>query len=262
MAIYRPIAFVMASTNHGTMIVNRHDYKPVEGGAVGVGHQLLSFSSFDQNEVDTVLQLLNSRRQHFGDGVMAIDCGANIGVHTIEWARFMHGWGEVLAFEAQERIYYALAGNISINNCFNARAFWAAVGHQNGSIQVPKPDYLIPASYGSLELIPSEHNEFIGQNIDYQHNTMPTQMIAIDDLGMRRLDFIKIDVEGMELAVLSGAKRSIAEHKPMMLIEKIKTNEQELSAFLTSLAYTVFPFGNNVIAVHKTDPGLPLIRLG
>ena len=262
MAIYRPIAFVMASTNHGTMIVNRHDYKPVEGGAVGVGHQLLSFSSFDQNEVDTVLQLLNSRRQHFGDGVMAIDCGANIGVHTVEWARFMHGWGEVLAFEAQERIYYALAGNISINNCFNVRAFWAAVGHQNGSIQVPKPDYLIPASYGSLELIPSEHNEFIGQNIDYQHNTTPTQMIAIDDLGMRRLDFIKIDVEGMELAVLSGAKRSIAEHKPMMLIEKIKTNEQELSAFLTSLAYTVFPFGNNVIAVHKTDPGLPLIRLG
>jgi FkbM family methyltransferase len=101
---------------------------------------------------------------------MAIDCGANIGVHTVEWARFMHGWGEVLAFEAQERIYYALAGNISINNCFNVRAFWAAVGHQNGSIQVPKPDYLIPASYGSLELIPSEHNEFI--RLPAQHHAI------------------------------------------------------------------------------------------
>jgi hypothetical protein len=66
----------------------------------------------------------------------------------------------------------------------------------------------------------------------------------------------------MEIAVLTGAKRSISEHKPMMLIEKIKTNEQELLAFLANSAYTVFPFGNNVIAVHKTDPGLQLIRLG
>ena len=39
---------------------------------------------------------------YFGDGVMAIDCGANVGVHTLEWSRLMYGWGEVIAFEAQE----------------------------------------------------------------------------------------------------------------------------------------------------------------
>ena len=33
------------------------------------------------------MQLLALRRRHFGDGVIAVDCGANIGVHTVEWAR-------------------------------------------------------------------------------------------------------------------------------------------------------------------------------
>ena len=32
----------------------------------------------------------------------------------------MFGWGTVIAIEAQERVYYALCGNITINNCLNA----------------------------------------------------------------------------------------------------------------------------------------------
>jgi FkbM family methyltransferase len=54
----------------------------------------------------------------------------------------MHGWGQVIAIEAQERVYYALAGNIAINNCFNARAMLAAVGNQSGVLRIPRPDYL------------------------------------------------------------------------------------------------------------------------
>ena len=98
----RPTAFVIISTNHGTMLVNRHDYRLVRGSGYGVGYELLKTSSYEQEEVDTVLRLLQTRKQNFGDGVVAIDCGANIGVHTIEWAQFMYGWGEVISFEAQE----------------------------------------------------------------------------------------------------------------------------------------------------------------
>ena len=68
---------------------------------------MLNSSSFDHREIDLALALLERRRQSFGSGMVAIDCGANIGVHTIEWARLMYGWGEVISFEAQEKIYYA-----------------------------------------------------------------------------------------------------------------------------------------------------------
>lgn len=251
----RPTAFVMVSTNHGSMLVNRHDYRIVQGGAYGVGFQLLDASQFDQDEVDVAVKLLQMRRAHFGDGVVAIDCGANIGVHTIEWAQLMTGWGKVIAFEAQERIFYALAGNITMNNCFNARAIWAAVGKARGVINVPVPDYFTPASFGSLEIRQTERTEFIGQDIDYSaENAQVTQMMPIDELALTRLDFVKIDIEGMEMEALEGARATIAACKPMMMIERIKSNEGEIRDFLTSLDYGVYSMGINLLAVHQDDP--------
>ena len=130
----RKIAFVLAASDHGTMIVNRFDYRMVdERSGIGVGFQILEGGSFDAQEVDLAMSLLGLRRQYFGDGVLALDCGANIGVHTIEWAKRMSGWGQVIAIEPQERLFYALAGNIAINNCFNARAFHAAVAAKVGT---------------------------------------------------------------------------------------------------------------------------------
>ena len=220
----RPIAFVLASTNHGSMIVNRHDYRLTQNGnGYGVGYQILNTSAFDPQEIQSAVQLLMSRRKNFGDGVVAIDCGAKIGTHTIEWAHAMHGWGEVIAFEAQERIYYALAGNIALNNCFNAKAIYAAVGASKGEILVPVPNYFSPSSFGSLELRKQGTTEFIGQEIDYTENKcVRTEMTSIDQLNLKRLDFIKIDVEGMEMEALAGAEKSIREYKPQLMIEKIK----------------------------------------
>jgi methyltransferase, FkbM family len=250
----RPTAFIIAPTNHGTMLVNRHDY--------GVGYQLLHFSSYDPDEVQIVLQLLQMRRSHYGDGVVALDGGANLGVHTLEWAKLMYGWGEVIAIEPQERIFYALAGNIAMNNCFNARAIWSALGAETGSIQVPIPNYFVPSSFGSLEIKQSEKNEFIGQNIDYtEDKTSKTPLISIDSLFLKRLDFIKIDIEGMEMEALKGAQSTLEEQKPELLIEKIKSDEEELKQFLMKLNYKTFPLGGNILAIHKSDPASHQIRV-
>lgn len=257
----RPTAFVLVSTNHGSLLVNRHDYRIVQGGAYGVGHQLLESSAFDPEEVDVAVKLLEMRRAHFGDGVVALDCGANIGVHTIEWAQAMHGWGEVVAVEAQERVFYALAGNITLNNCFNARAIWAAVGQEAGTINVPAPDYFTPSSFGSLEIRQTERTEFIGQAIDYSaEKASPTRMVPIDELGFRRLDFVKIDIEGMEMEALRGARATIAAHRPVMMIERIKSDEGELRGFLEGFGYTLYQMGINLLAVHQDDPVAAQLR--
>src|SRR5262249_23468958 len=155
----RKLPFVLVASDHGTMIVNRLDHLPPD---IGLGYKILERGAFDPEEIATSLTLLNLRRQYYGDGVIAIDCGANIGTFTIEWARNMHGWGEVFAVEAQERIFYALAGNIAINNCFNARAFWAAVTNGVGTMEIPAPNYFTPSSFGSLELRRREGHQYIG----------------------------------------------------------------------------------------------------
>lgn len=251
----RKVGFVLASTDHGSLIVNRFDYRMVDQGAgYGVGFNLLERSSYDATEIGLILQLLMLRRRYFGDGVVALDCGANIGVFTVEWARAMTGWGSVLAIEAQERVYYALAGNIAINNCFNARALHAAVDAEPGTLRIPQPDYLSPGTFGSLELRPRPNTEFIGQPIDYSDKSLASvTAVSIDSLDLPRLDLLKIDVEGMELAALAGAHRTIGRHLPIIVVERLKTDHAALDAVLASHGYRRYPVGLNLIALHPSD---------
>ena len=237
------------------MIVNRNDHHMTEAQrGYGVGYQIFETSYFDPSEVQVATQLLSLRREFFGPGVVAIDGGANIGVHTIEWAKFMHGWGTVIAVEAQERIFYALAGNVAINNCFNATLHNAALGAQEGSLSIPQPNYLKPGSFGSLELRQSDRNENIGQAIDYSASGQVVRMITVDGLQLDRLDFLKLDIEGMELEGLAGAAKSIQAHKPLIQVETIKCDVGELQRVLRGHGYEYHQFGINLIAIHSSDP--------
>jgi FkbM family methyltransferase len=258
----RKLAFVLASSNHGTMIINRLDYRMTGPDAgYGVGYQVMERGCFDPVEVELAVQLLEERRRHHGDGAVAIDCGANIGVHTVEWAIAMTGWGSVIAVEAQERVYYALAGNIAINNCFNAIAMHAAVSSESGIMRMPVPDYLTASSFGSLELRPGANTEFIGQAIDYSdEKTVPVQKLALDDMKLDRVDLIKLDIEGMEVEALEGAKQTLMRCRPMLLIEHIKSGRERLDHMLQELGYVTIDAGINLLALHKADPTLNILQ--
>jgi FkbM family methyltransferase len=258
----RKLAFITAATDHGTLIVNRFDQlmqQPDMG--CGVGLQLLENGHYDPVEVNLMLEVLDLRRRCYGDGVVAIDCGANVGVHTIEWAKHMTGWGEVLAIEAQERIFYALAGNIAINNCFNARAINAAITNEPGTMKMPVPNYAVAGSFGSLELKKRDQTEFIGQPIDYADDKMVNvQTVSLDSLKFARIDLIKVDVEGMELEVLAGGANCIAKLHPILLIETIKSDKGALSAWLENVGYMPIEVGINFLAIHKADKDLALMK--
>ena len=257
--IKKPNAFILVSTNHGMMIVNKNDYRDYQydGKNVrnGVGYQLIETSSYEQQEIDFAIGILAARRRHYGDGVVLVDCGANIGVLSIEWARFMTGWGRVLSFEAQSKLFYALAGNIVLNNCLNVDAYHAALGNKTGTMAIPEPDYLVSSSFGSLDLEERPNNMDIGQKIDYS-KTINVDLKTIDSLNLDRIDFIKIDVEGMEGAVIEGAKNTIEKLKPIIFVEVLKSNPDEIHNTLSDLGYKIFPMGMNSLAVSKEDSTL------
>jgi FkbM family methyltransferase len=259
----RKIAFVLAGTGHGMLILNRLDYRVLEGGNFyGVGGETLEQGTFEPKDVALMLQLLALRRQHFGNGVVALDIGANIGVHTVEWARRMTGWGRVIAVEAQERIFYALAGNIALNNCFNADAIHAAAMAEPGSLRVPVLNYQAMGSFGSLALRPSNQEAAVGQVLNYSEDgTTEVRGISIDAQKLPRADLIKIDVEGMEAEVLDGARVTVASFRPILFVEHIHSGWEPLAKRLESHGYRLFKSGMNMLAVHAEDPALSAITV-
>lgn len=258
----RKAAFVLGATDQGTFILNRFDYhRLTPDTTIGIGFHLMDSCACDPTEVNAEVGLLEMSKQLRGAGVVALDCGANIGVHTVEWARAMTGWGTVVAFEPQERLFYALAGNIALNNCANAWARHAAVGSACGRLRTPVPDYNQPGSFGSLEMRHAADNEPIGQPIDYSAAaTVEVGCVSVDSLELARLDLLKIDVEAMEIEVLEGARATIARCRPALVVEALKGEKEKLQPWLEAAGYSVFGMGANLVAVHAADPLRQMIR--
>ena len=257
----RKVAFVITATDQGTLILNRFDRHQTPDSTYGSETRISEHSVYSQAEVNRGIDLLDLRRRGYGDGVVVIDGGANIGVHTIAWATHMTGWGSVVSIEPQERIYYALAGNIAINNCFNARAIHAAVAAAPGVMKMPAPDYSAAASFGSLELRKRPDNEFIGQTLDYSDGaTVEIRTISLNSLGLGRVDLIKLDIEGMELDALEGTRGIIERDRPILIVEKIKNNQKELRSWLERSGYLTLQDISNFVAIHHADKCLELLN--
>lgn len=250
------VPFVLVSCAHGTIILNRLDWRALSDthNEFGVGTDILVHGEFDLDLISMTGGLLHARRERHGPGVVALDCGANIGIYTLEWARLMTDWGFVMSFEPQDRIFYALAGNVAINNLFNVKAFNRAVGASNGPVMMPAPDYQQPGQFGGLNLYGRAD---IGQEIK---SAAPIEVVTIDSLGLTRVDFIKIDIEGMELEALKGARETIARNRPYLLVEWHITGKEPIEAFLKQFQYETVTVGMNLICGLKGDEPLARIR--
>ena len=163
-----------------------------------------------------------------------------------------HSWGSVTAFEPQMWCFYALCGNLALNNCFNAAASMTALGKHNGTMQVPVHDPRIVRNAGGLSLLQP------GRPAD-PVKTMPVPVVAIDNIGLRRLDILKLDVEGMEGHALAGAHDTIERLKPLVLAEWTICGKQAIQDRLPG--YEFFILGMDLLAVHHRDPVLPKIKL-
>ena len=79
-------------------------------------------------------------------------------------------------------------------------------------------------------------------------------MMSIDGLKLNRLDFIKIDIEGMEMDALKGAESSLRHMKPQLLIEKLKAKKNDIQKICKKMGYKIAPLGINLLAIHESDP--------
>jgi FkbM family methyltransferase len=253
----RKASFVLAACDDGPMILPRFDGYTRSSGEVmyGVGQTLLETGSHEDSQVDLVIRLSLERRKTLDRNIQALDIGANIGSFTVPWAKAMTGWGDLLAFEAQERIYYALCGNVILNNLDNVHVRWQAIGDRIGQIAQQVPQYDQPGHFSGVSLHP-RFNSDVGQQCA---NGGLIPLVTVDSLALEYVDIIKSDIEGMEPEMLRGAVQTIARHQPIIWVEAIFGIEGVLGALPKDYTHRIF--GGNILAMHAYDPIWPRLEI-
>src|SRR5262245_40497829 len=192
---------------HGRLMFLRND--------AYIGRSLEVYGEYSEGEIDLFRQLLRP-------GDIGVDVGANIGALTVPMARLVQPGGAMVAFEPQRAIFDILCTNLRLNGLANVQAFRRAVGSITGTIRVPPLDYQRSDNFGGVALGGATGEE--------------VQLVTIDSLNLPRLRLLKIDVEGMEHSVITGARATIARLKPAVYVEN---DRAEHSRALISLLFDI-----------------------
>ena len=219
---------VITTTDLGTFIINKND--------IGVGWQLSEFGTYDPNEISLMRQVMHFLRTK-KENLIALDVGANIGIHSVILSSEVGG-RRVYSFEAQRIIFNMLCGNIAINSLENVLCYHNAVSDVNELINIPQFNYGMPMSFGSVEFA-GVQNEKIGQEPRYDLSEK-VSTIVLDDVSFQQVDFMKIDVEGMEHKVLKGSDALIKKFKPIIFLEYLKSDSNDLIEHLVSNKYNIY----------------------
>ena len=155
-------------------------------------------------------------------GQIIWDVGANIGNHTVFFA-LISGAKRVLSVEPLPHCFAVLDRNRSLNAL-------------EGRVQPIQA--LAGAASGHGELI-AFNSANIGGSRFRSNPDGDVQLVALDEVaGHLPPDFVKIDVEGMQMDVLRGAERMLTTHHPPVWIELLTEAEhREATAWLTDRGY-------------------------
>ena len=144
-------------------------------------------------------------------GSIVIDIGANIGNHAL----FLHDkCDRVECFEPNPEIADRLQANIDLNGASNIHVHRIGLGNREGVIPFALNVIGNPGHSGFFSMEGRDPSMFTEVELPIKVADK-----AIEALELPRLDFIKIDVEGLELEVLQGLQKTISKYRPLVTFE-------------------------------------------
>ena len=250
----RVLPNILVSCDHGLMIINRFDNNP----KVGIGGFLLEHGNNNTVEADLTARALANI-----SNPVIFDIGSNIGTYTTWIAKWsMDKGGKVYCFEPQREIFQILCGNMAINNIDNVYAHWMGLGKEEKYIDLPAVDYHAPeSSFGAFSLDGVDRHRY--NNLQkMQRVKISTLDKFVEEWNIEKIDFIKIDAEGLDIDVIEGGLNTINKFKPDLFVEYLNlgpskdedTSEQGkniLVNYLNNLGYNTYIVGHDVFATVK-----------
>jgi FkbM family methyltransferase len=126
-----------------------------------------------------------------------LDVGANVGLYTLLLAGLAGDAGKVFAFEPEPNLFSTLCENCEANSAHTVMPFQCAAGDANKRATFQRA------------IFNSGDNRLGGSKSGAE--SIEVEVARLDDVvPIRTVDFIKLDVQGHELAALSGMEQLLA----------------------------------------------------
>jgi FkbM family methyltransferase len=168
--------------------------------------------------------------RYSGSGAVIYDIGANIGYHTLMFARCVEDNGCVVSFEPNPVDMEILRWNVLVNSLTNVRLVDSAISDLAGVVEFATFD------------VPGIHHISTGTEPS-DAKIIAVTAVTLDDYiyaqGNPAPSFVKIDVEGAENRVLRGGLRMLREYKPIVIVEVWPKNRQEVMGIMLDCGYCV-----------------------
>ena len=173
-------------------------------------------------------------------GDYCIDIGAHLGYFTVELSRLTGNGGHVYAIEPMSKFFNTLKGVIEKRKTGNVTLYQYAMGGDSGFVDmgIPKVNNVKKFAYARV-MQTSTFLEYV--------ESEKVKNVYGDDLfrDLPRVDFIKCDVEGLELAVIQTFLNIVGKYKPILLCELGDPKERKrLMDLLAPYSYKLYYLEN------------------
>jgi len=198
--------------------------------------EILNFSDVEKNEINIMNELLPPNATIF-------DIGANIGFHSLNLS-ITDNSRDIYAFEPAPETFNILKKNVFLNKQKKIKVFNFGFSNFNG-ISSFFYNKTLSGNSSLKKLIPSNHIQEIFCEFYTLDSFVKTNKFS-------KIDFIKCDVEGAELLVISGGIRTIKKFKPIIFAEilrkfskKFMYDPNEIFSLLRDLNYCSYAVDKN-----------------
>ena len=198
----------------------------------------LNFLSYEEEELSMQYRLIEKNDVVF-------DIGGNYGWYAIHIAKKFPN-NEIFSFEPVPSTFTKLRENMTLNEVNNINAINIGLSNKRGEfVFYCDPMLTVNASLSN-----------VNDNANALEVTCKVSVLDeyVSSNGIKKLDFIKCDIEGAELFALLGAKDSIIKFKPKIFVEmlrkwsaKFNYHPNDIILFLKELGYKCYTINHHFL---------------
>ncbi|MGQ2186067.1 FkbM family methyltransferase [Bradyrhizobium barranii] len=171
---------------------------------------------------------------------LVLDIGANIGAHTLHLAQLVGPSGRVIAFEPTDFAFRKLRRNLDLNPSLATR-----VCACHCFLTMNDEDNVPPAIYSSWPLAQETglHAKHLGREMRTESARARSLDSVLAELSDRKVQLVKLDVDGFECDVLGGATALLRDVRPIFVMELAPYVLEERGTSLDKLLSYFLPNG-------------------